>query len=74
MTHVEKLAKRHEVDDYFSDILQVYICGYPEKVVELASKLKRHELVQFIVYCMENGGPYSKQIIQVLSVKNNRKK
>lgn len=58
MTHLERLAKAYEVENYFDYIITSQMNGNFEQVRELAKKLKRNELVQFVSYCHTCGGKY----------------
>lgn len=58
MTHLEKLAKYYGVESYFDYIIASQMNGNFEQVRELAKKLKRNELVQFVSYCHTCGGKY----------------
>ena len=50
MTHLEKLAKSYEVENYFDYIIESQMNGNFEQVRELAKRLKRNELVRFCAY------------------------
>lgn len=58
MTHLERLAKAYEVENFFDYIIESQMNGHIEQVRELAKKLKRNELVWFISYCHTCGSRY----------------
>lgn len=58
MTHLERLAKNYEVENFFDYIIESQMNGNLEQVRELAKKLKRNELVWFVSYCHTSGGKY----------------
>lgn len=67
MTHLERLAKAYEVENFFDCIIESYINGNRDQVIELAKKLKRNELVNFVWYALEYGGRYGRDTVDVLS-------
>lgn len=67
MTHLERLAKAYEVDNFFEYIIESQANGNFNQVKELAKKLKRNELVQFTVYALKYYGEYGSATVANLS-------
>lgn len=61
MTHLERLAKAYEVGGFFDYLIESYVNGNFSQVRDLAKKLKRNELVEFINYCHSVGDRYAIQ-------------
>ena len=64
MTHLERLAKAYEVENFFDYIISSQMNGNFEQVRELAKKLNRKELVQFCAYAV--GYPYGLEAMRTL--------
>ena len=67
MTHLDKLAKSYEVDNFFDYIIESYLNGNFTQVKELAKKLKRAEFAQFCWYAIEYGGRYGRDTVGFLA-------
>lgn len=67
MTHLERLAKSYEVDNFFEYIVESQINGNISQVRELAKKLKRNELVMFCNYALSGFyGKYGREAVRTL--------
>lgn len=67
MTHLEKLAKDYEVENFFDYIIESQANGNFSQVRELAKELKRNELVRFTVYALKYYGEYGHATVANLS-------
>lgn len=72
MTHLERLAKKYELNAngiaFFDYIIESQANGDFEQVRNLAKELKRNELVMFCEYAlMEYGGAEANEVIKTLS-------
>ena len=67
MTHLEKLAKAYEVEDFFDYIILSQANGNISQVRELAKKLKRNELVRFTAYALKYYDEYGRATVANLS-------
>lgn len=67
MTHLEKLAKDYEVENFFDYIIESQANGNFSQVRELAKKLKLNELVQFTAYALKYYGEYGRATVANLS-------
>lgn len=68
MTHLEKLAKEYEADNYFDYIIESQANGNFSQVRKLAKRLKRNELAMFCMYAlMEYGGKEAQDTVVTLS-------
>ena len=67
MTHLEKLAKDNEVENFFDYIIESQANGNFSQVRELAKELKRNELVRFTAYALKYYGEYGRATVANLS-------
>lgn len=67
MTHLERLAKSYEVENFFDYIINSQANGNHQQVRELAKKLKRNELVRFTAYALKYFGEYGRATVANLS-------
>lgn len=67
MTHLERLAKAYEVENFFDYIIESQVNGNFNQVKELAKKLKRNELVHFTAYALKYWGEYGRATVANLS-------
>lgn len=67
MTHLEKLAKAYEVENFFDYIIESQVNGNLNQVKELAKKLKRNELVRFTAYALKYYDKYGRATVAYLS-------
>ena len=67
MTHLERLAKAYEVENFFDYIIQSQVNGHFSQVRELAKKLKRNELVRFTAYALKYYDKYGRATVANLS-------
>lgn len=67
MTHLERLAKAYEVENFFDYIINSQANGNFSQVREFAKKLKRNELVQFTAYALKYYGEYGRATVANLS-------
>lgn len=67
MTHLEKLAKDYEVENFFDYIIESQANGNFSQVRELAKELKRKELMEFALYATIEGGVYGYEAIRALA-------
>ena len=67
MTHLEKLAKDYEVENFFDYIIESQANGNFSQVRELAKDLKRNELVRFTAYALKYYGEYGRATVANLS-------
>ena len=63
MTHLEKLAKSYEVDDFFDYIIENQINGNFTDVRELFNELTKKERYAFIAYAQDHG-QYGREAVQ----------
>lgn len=68
MTHLERLAKSYEVENFFDYIIESQANGNLSQVRELAKELNRKELVMFCAYALsdEYGGKYGQEAVTTL--------
>lgn len=71
MTHLEKLAKKYECENFFELIIEKQLLGYPEWVRKYASELTRQELVLFCAYALsdEYGSEAAHKAVMTLTTK-----
>lgn len=67
MTHLEKLAKDYEVENFFDYIIESQANGNFSQVRELAKKLKRNEHVRFTAYALKYYDEYGRATVANLS-------
>lgn len=56
MTHLEKLAKSYEVEDFFDYIIESQINGNFSQVRELFNEMTKKDRYAFIAYAQDMGG------------------
>lgn len=63
MTHLEKLAKSYEVDNFFDYIIESQINGNFSQVRDLFGELTKKERYAFIAYANDMG-QYGRETVQ----------
>lgn len=58
LTHLERLAKSYEVENYLDYILETLLNGNFSEIEWLTKQLKRNELVELTAYAMQTLSPY----------------
>lgn len=58
LTHLERLAKSYEVENYLDYILETLLNGNFSEIEGLTKQLKRNELVELTAYAMQTLSPY----------------
>lgn len=67
MTHLEKLAKSYEVDNFFDYIIEKQYIGAIAYVRELFKKMRVKDRYTFIAYAMEQGEDGIKTVRNILN-------